>query len=82
MAHADIQSLQESAEIAGKVVLLSRGGCGFWKKSNGCNGGGVALIVGDDTRGGGLVTMYARGDTSNVTIPSLFTSRLLIYYRL
>ncbi|KAJ8604126.1 hypothetical protein MRB53_041924 [Persea americana] len=25
-AHADIQSIQESAEIAGKVVLLSRGG--------------------------------------------------------
>jgi len=30
--HADIQSLQESAEIAGKVVLLKRGGCGFLAK--------------------------------------------------
>ncbi len=75
MAHADIQSLQESAEIAGKVVLLSRGGCGFLEKVKWVQRrGGVALIVGDDTRGGGLVTMYARGDTSNVTIPSLFTS--------
>ncbi|KAI4955799.1 hypothetical protein J4E91_000006 [Alternaria rosae] len=73
--HADIQSLQESAEIAGKVVLLKRGGCGFlakvqWAQSR----GGVAVIVGDDVRGGALVRMYAKGDTSNITIPSLFTS--------
>lgn len=74
-AHADIQSLQESAEITGKIALLSRGGCGFLEKVKWVQRrGGVALIVGDHTRGGGLVTMYARGDTSNVTIPSLFTS--------
>lgn len=74
-AHADIQSLQEGAEIAGKVVLLSRGGCGFLEKVKWVQRrGGTALIVGDNTRGGGLVTMYARGDTSNVTIPALFTS--------
>lgn len=74
-AHADIQSLQESAEIAGKVVLLSRGGCGFldkvlWVQRR----GGIGVIVGDNTKGGSLVTMYARGDTSNVTIPAVFTS--------
>ncbi|KAI2713684.1 hypothetical protein DTO012A7_2707 [Penicillium roqueforti] len=74
-AHADIQSLQETAEIQGKVVLLSRGGCGFLEKAKWAQRrGGIALIVGDDTRGGNLVTMYARGDTSNVTIPALFTS--------
>jgi len=73
--HADIQSLQEGAEIAGKVVLLSRGGCGFLEKAKWVQRrGGVAMIVGDDVRGGQLVTMYARGDTSNVTIPALFTS--------
>ncbi len=73
--HADIQSLQESAEISGKIVLLSRGGCGFLEKVKWAQRrGGSALIVGDHTRGGALVTMYARGDTSNVTIPSLFTS--------
>lgn len=73
--HADIQSLQESAEIAGKVVLLSRGGCGFLEKVKWVQRrGGIALIVGDHTRGGVLITMYAHGDTSNVTIPSLFTS--------
>lgn len=73
--HADIQSLQEGAEIAGKVVLLSRGGCGFLEKAKWVQRrGGVALIVGDDVRGGQLVTMYARGDISNITIPALFTS--------
>ena len=73
--HADIQSLQESAEISGKIVLLSRGGCGFLEKVKWTQRrGGSALIVGDHTRGGPLITMYARGDTSNVTIPSLFTS--------
>ena len=73
--HADIQSLQESAEIAGKVVLLSRGGCGFLEKTKWVQRrGGVALIVGDNTRGGPLVNMYARGDASNISIPSLFTS--------
>ena len=73
--HADIQSLQESAEITGKVALLSRGGCGFLEKVKWAQRrGATALIVGDDTRGGALVTMYARGDTSNITIPSVFTS--------
>lgn len=72
---SDIKSLQESAEIEGKVVLLKRGGCGFlakvlWAQRRGA----VAVIVGDDVRGGGLIRMYAKGDTSNVTISSLFTS--------
>ncbi|KAI4089999.1 MAG: hypothetical protein L6R37_007956 [Teloschistes peruensis] len=74
--HADIQSLQESAEIAGKLVLLSRGGCGFLEKVKWVQRrGGAGLIVGDNTRGGALVTMYARGDISNISIPALFTSR-------
>lgn len=73
--HADIQSLQEGAEISGKLVLLSRGGCGFLEKVKWVQRrGGAGLIVGDNTRGGALVTMYAKGDTSNVTIPALFTS--------
>ena len=73
--HGDIQSLQESAEISGRIVLLSRGGCGFLEKVKWAQRrGATALIVGDHTRGGALVTMYARGDTSNVSIPSLFTS--------
>jgi hypothetical protein len=74
--HADIQSIQEGAEITGKVVLLSRGGCGFLEKVKWAQRrGAIALIVGDDTTGGPLIQMYARGDTSNVSIPSIFTSR-------
>ncbi|KAH6716145.1 hypothetical protein BKA61DRAFT_733930 [Leptodontidium sp. MPI-SDFR-AT-0119] len=74
--HADIQSIQEGAEIAGKIVLLSRGGCGFLEKVKWAQRrGAIALMVGDDVQGGPLIQMYARGDTSNVTIPSIFTSR-------
>ena len=73
--HGDIQSLQEGAEISGRVVLLSRGGCGFMEKVKWAQRrGAIALIVGDNTRGSALITMYARGDTSNVSIPSVFTS--------
>jgi hypothetical protein len=73
--HADIQSIQEGAEIAGKIVLLSRGGCGFLEKVKWTQRrGGTALIVGDNIRGEPLISMYAHGDTSNITIPALFTS--------
>lgn len=73
--HADIQSLQETAEIGGKVVLLSRGGCGFMEKVKWAQKrGAMAVVVGDNIPGGPLLTMYAQGDTSNVTIPALFTS--------
>ena len=73
--HADIESLQESAAIAGKIVMLSRGGCGFLEKVKWAQRrGGIALIVGDNERGAQLTIMYAKGDISNVTIPALFTS--------
>ncbi|KIX97167.1 uncharacterized protein Z520_07281 [Fonsecaea multimorphosa CBS 102226] len=73
--HADIESLQESADIAGKIVMLSRGGCGFLEKVKWAQRrGGIALIVGDNEKGAQLTIMYAKGDTSNITIPALFTS--------
>lgn len=73
--HADIESLQESADIAGKVVMLSRGGCGFLEKVKWAQRrGGVAVIVGDNEPSAPLIVMYAKGDTSNVTIPAIFTS--------
>lgn len=73
--HADIESLQEGADIAGKIVMLSRGGCGFLEKVKWAQRrGGVAVIVGDNERNGALTIMYAKGDTSNITIPAIFTS--------
>lgn len=74
--HADIQSLQEAAEISGRIVLLSRGGCGFLEKTMWAQRrGAVALIVGDNVRGGPLIQMYAHKNAENVSIPSVFTSR-------
>ncbi|RMZ82602.1 hypothetical protein DV738_g1558, partial [Chaetothyriales sp. CBS 135597] len=73
--HADIESLQESADIAGKIVLLARGGCGFHEKVKWAQRrGAIAVIVGEREKGGPLTSMYAKGDTSNVTIPSIFTT--------
>ncbi|KAK2598942.1 hypothetical protein QQS21_005620 [Conoideocrella luteorostrata] len=76
-AHADIQSIQEAAEIEGKIVLLKRGGCGFLEKVMWAQRrGAVAVIVGDNQKGGPLIQMFAHGDeVDNVTVPSVFTAR-------
>ncbi|KAH7316458.1 hypothetical protein B0I35DRAFT_354756 [Stachybotrys elegans] len=69
--------LQEVAQIKGKVVLLMRGECGFLEKVMWAQRrGAIAVIVGDNQKGGPLVQMFARGDeVDNVTIPSVFTAR-------
>lgn len=76
-SHADIQSIQEAAEIEGKIVLLMRGGCGFLEKVMWAQRrGAVAVIVGDNQKGGPLIQMFAHGDeVENVTVPSVFTAR-------
>ncbi|KAG5979987.1 hypothetical protein E4U55_004517 [Claviceps digitariae] len=76
-AHADIQSIQEAAEIEGKVVLLKRGGCGFLEKVMWAQRrGAIAVIVGDNQKGGPLIQMFAHGEeVDNVTVPSVFTAR-------
>ncbi|RFU76920.1 ring-9 [Trichoderma arundinaceum] len=76
-SHADIQSIQEGAEIKGKIVLLMRGGCGFLEKVMWAQRrGAIGVIVGDNVKGGPLIQMFAHGDDiDNVTIPSVFTAR-------
>jgi hypothetical protein len=75
-SHADIQSIQEAAEISGKIALISRGGCGFLDKVKWAQRrGAIALIVGDNERGGPLIQMSAHGDVSNITIPAIFASK-------
>ncbi|KAK4200261.1 hypothetical protein QBC40DRAFT_71767 [Triangularia verruculosa] len=75
-SHADIQSMQETAEITGKITLLSRGGCGFLEKVKWAQRrGAIGVIVGDNVKGGPLIQMFARGNVDNVSIPSIFTSR-------
>lgn len=73
--YAEIISSQENEEVAGRVVLLGRGGCSFLEKAKWVQRrGGTALIVGDNLRGGPLISMFAQGDASNITIPAIFTS--------
>ncbi|KAF8417344.1 hypothetical protein EV426DRAFT_540467 [Tirmania nivea] len=61
--------------INGRIVLIPRGGCGFLEKVLWAQRrGALAVVVGDNVSGRGLVTMYAKGDTSNVAIPSIFTT--------
>jgi len=74
---AKIENLPEAADIEGKIVLLMRGGCGFLEKVMWAQRrGAVAVIVGDNTKGGPLIQMFAHGeDVDNVTIPSVFTAR-------
>lgn len=67
----------DASDIKGKVVLLMRGGCGFldkvmWAQRRGA----IAVIVGDNQKGGPLIQMFAHGpEVDNVTIPSVFTAR-------
>ncbi|KAG0238537.1 hypothetical protein BGW42_004299 [Actinomortierella wolfii] len=58
------------------VALVERGGdCSFVDKVRNMQASGAgAVIVGDNQRGG-LVTMYARDDTSDVLIPSVFIAQ-------
>ncbi|KAJ6264059.1 hypothetical protein Dda_0200 [Drechslerella dactyloides] len=73
--HADIETMQQSAEINGKIVLVARGGCGFYDKVLWSQRrGAMAVIVGDNEAHRPLLTMYAKGDTSNISIPAIFTS--------
>ncbi|KAJ4263809.1 hypothetical protein NW762_005842 [Fusarium torreyae] len=72
-----VPATHDHSEIDGKVALLMRGGCGFldkvmWAQRRGA----LAVIVGDNQKGGPLIQMFAHGpEVDNVTIPSVFTAR-------
>ncbi|KAJ4134574.1 hypothetical protein NW765_008617 [Fusarium oxysporum] len=72
-----VSVMHDHSEIDGKVALLMRGGCGFldkvmWAQRRGA----LAVIVGDNQKGGPLIQMFAHGpEVDNVTIPSVFTAR-------
>ena len=71
------QLSQDPSDIEGKVALLMRGGCSFLEKVLWAQRrGAVAVIVGDNQKGGPLVQMFAHGDeVDQVKIPSVFTAR-------
>ncbi|RGP67840.1 hypothetical protein FSPOR_5675 [Fusarium sporotrichioides] len=72
-----VSATHDDSEIDGKVALIMRGGCGFldkvmWAQRRGA----LAVIVGDNQKGGPLIQMFAHGpEVDNVTIPSVFTAR-------
>lgn len=51
-----------ATEYEGMIVLVQRGLCSFAEKVRRVqHAGGIAAIVGDNTAGSGLLTMYAKG---------------------
>lgn len=49
-----------SSEFEGKIVLVERGECSFVEKVRRVQGvGGIAVVVGDNMAGSGLLTMFA-----------------------
>ncbi|KAI9159378.1 hypothetical protein H9P43_008718 [Blastocladiella emersonii ATCC 22665] len=57
------------------IAVVQRGGCAFVDKVRAMQRSGASgVVVGDEDTGpgAGLVTMYAGGDTSDVTVPAVF----------
>ena len=58
--------------INGRIVLLPRGGCGFLEKVLWAQRrGALAVVVGDNVSGRGLVTMYAKGGVMSTFLEPL-----------
>lgn len=67
LACSDVSEEEQKEETGregykGKIVLVQRGQCSFAEKVRWVQQvGGIAVIVGDNTPGAGLLTMYAKG---------------------
>lgn len=62
-------------DLREKIALVSRGGCGFYEKVLVLQEwGAVAVIVGDNTKRRGLVTMFTKDEIDLARIPSVFVS--------
>ncbi|KAF9585224.1 hypothetical protein BGW38_003338 [Lunasporangiospora selenospora] len=58
------------------VALVERGGkCSFVEKVRNMQASGASAVIVGDNQKGPLITMYAREDTSDVMIPSVFVSQ-------
>lgn len=52
----------EREKFKGKIILVQRGLCSFVDKVRRVQYvGGIAVVVGDNTAGSGLLTMFAKG---------------------
>lgn len=55
------------------IALVERGECSFIQKIDAMQkSGAAAVVVGDNEKNNGLITMYAAGDTSYINVPSVF----------
>ena len=55
------------------IALVERGECSFVEKVRAMmRSGAAAVVVGDNEKNSGLITMYASGDASDISIPSVF----------
>jgi PA domain len=66
----------DQIRFRGKIILLQRGQCSFAAKTrNVQRAGAIAAIVGDNTAGSGLLTMYAKGNLVFHILKPKLTSR-------
>ncbi|CAN6674673.1 hypothetical protein TRVA0_060S00474 [Trichomonascus vanleenenianus] len=62
-------------DLREKIALVRRGGCGFYDKVLVLQEwGAVAVIVGDNVRRRGLVTMFTKEEIDMARVPSVFVS--------
>lgn len=58
------------------IVMIQRGECPFVDKVRAMQASGAyAVIIGDNTPTGKLITMYASGNTTDIQIPSVFITQ-------
>ncbi|KAG0197984.1 hypothetical protein BGX28_008546 [Mortierella sp. GBA30] len=58
------------------VALVERGGgCSFADKVRNMQASGAQAVIVGDNQKGGLITMYAQEDTSDILIPSVFITQ-------
>ncbi|KAG9320092.1 hypothetical protein KVV02_003904 [Mortierella alpina] len=68
--------LSSGPQNASWVALVERGGdCSFVDKVRNMQASGAKAVIVGDNQKSGLITMYAREDTSDVLIPSVFITQ-------
>ncbi|MDW3650633.1 MAG: T9SS-dependent M36 family metallopeptidase [Bacteroidia bacterium] len=69
-------ALSNAGDVSGKIVLIDRGTCEFGVKAlNAQNAGAIGVIVANDGRGGGLISMAPGASGAGVNIPAFFISQ-------
>lgn len=68
--------IEEGSDLMGHVAVVLRGGCEFYEKVLSLQTrGAIAVVVGDNVRGRGLVTMFTQDSVDRARVPSFFVTR-------